>query len=190
LRSAWLTLLAIVLYVTSGFAHGGSEVRAAAGRATAQEPTTDSSQPLPGPARADIGALPPSAKAKIFAAIGEHEEGYHAVARARGFQMDNADHGLSAEFTSKGVDFRLGANRWNLAFRGYGYGDALTGGKQVNPHAKVNRIEYQRGVLTEWYVKWAAGSPAGVHHPACPRGLERAAVDALVQCWRRSHRIG
>ena len=170
LRSAWLTLLAIVLYVTSGFAHGGSQVRTAAGRAAAQKPTTDSSQPLPGPARADIGALPPSAKAKIFAAIGEHEEGYHAVARARGFQMDNADHGLSAEFTSKGVDFRLGANRWNLAFRGYGYGDALSGGKQVIPHAKVNRVEYQRGVLTEWYVNGPLGLEQGFTIQRAPEG--------------------
>ena len=170
LRSAWLTLLAIVLYVTSGFAHGGFQVRTAAGRAAAQKPTTDSSQPLPGPARADIGALPPSAKAKIFAAIGEHEEGYHAVARARGFQMDNADHGLSAEFTSKGVDFRLGANRWNLAFRGYGYGDALRGGQQVNPHAKVNRVEYQRGVLTEWYVNGPLGLEQGFTIQRAPEG--------------------
>jgi hypothetical protein len=50
---------------------------------------------------------------------------------------------------------------WKMALCGYGYGVVLKPPKTVAPRAKLNRVEYDRGGLTEWYVNGPAGLEQG-----------------------------
>ena len=114
--------------------------------------------PAAGGERRNIAALPATAQSQIFAAIGEDQRAFHAVAGPGGFRLDNASHALSAEFTVAGVEFRHGSSRWSLMLSGYGYGDTLRATNETAPTAHTNRVEYRRGELTEWYLN----SPLGV----------------------------
>jgi len=47
---------------------------------------------------------------------------------------------------------------------GYGYGGDLLKVKQAAPQAKANRVEFERGKLTEWYINGPAGLEQGFNH--------------------------
>lgn len=105
--------------------------------------------------------LDPAAKAQIAATIGHEEPAYHFAAQPGGFRMENARHGLSAEFTPSGAELRLGSNHWGMSLRGYGYGNAVLDTSKVAPRASANRLEYTRDGLTEWYVNGPVGLEQG-----------------------------
>ena len=56
---------------------------------------------------------------------------------------------------------RSGNVFWKMAFCGYGFGVVLTSPQPVVPRAELNRIEYRRGSLTEWYINGPAGLEQG-----------------------------
>lgn len=106
-------------------------------------------------------SLDSAAQAQISAAIGRDQPAYQLVAGPKGFHGENAAHGLAAEFSPTGVDFRSGSNHWGVALRGYGYGHQLVSVASVSPRASANRLEYRRGNVTEWYVNGPAGVEQG-----------------------------
>jgi len=132
---------------------------------------------LPIPARSQAAldnlpaaaSLPQEANAPISAAIGADQPSYHATADRDGFRVDNAQ-GLSAYFTSSGVDFHAGEHTWGLSLTSYGYGEALQPVVSSEPTARTNRIEYSRGDLTEWYVNGPFGLEQGFTLSAPPAG--------------------
>jgi hypothetical protein len=91
--------------------------------------------------------------------------------------MDNAIHGLLAEFRAGGVEFRHGNNQWSLALTGYGYGDALRDMTETAPSAGANRVEYRRETLTEWYLNGPLGLEQGF---TAERAPERSNVGPLT----------
>jgi hypothetical protein len=108
-----------------------------------------------------LSGLPLDAQPSVSAALGRELPEYQAQARSGGFKAQNAQHKLAADFTSEGVAVR-GANVfWRMALRGYGYGAVPTPPQTVVPAAKLNRVEYRRGLLTEWYVNGPAGLEQG-----------------------------
>jgi FG-GAP repeat/Bacterial Ig domain len=113
------------------------------------------------PESTNLFDLPPTAQAQISAALGRDHAGYHAVTRGRGFRAENPKHGLVADFTSSGVKVGAGTATWSLAFRAYGYGDELQAVSAVAPQAIANRVEYQRGAVTEWYLNGPLGLEQG-----------------------------
>jgi hypothetical protein len=110
---------------------------------------------------ADLSDLPVAAQAHVSAALGRDRSSYHAVPRAGGFGLENARHGLSADFTSEAVRVRAGTVRWGLSFLGHGYGDEVPAARAVAPRAAANRVEYRRGPLTEWYLNGPLGLEQG-----------------------------
>jgi hypothetical protein len=48
-----------------------------------------------------------------------------------------------------------------MSLQAYGYGDALKAVQAVTPEANLNRVEYRRGSLTEWYVNGPIGLEQG-----------------------------
>src|SRR5215204_4861663 len=115
---------------------------------TAAEPATLSDMPL-------------AAQAQISAVLGRDQSSYHPVPKASGFRMENKNHRLTADFTSKGVEVRAGRASWSLALSGYGYGNELRAAVAVVPQANGNRLEYRRGGLTEWYLNGPLGLEQG-----------------------------
>ncbi len=69
--------------------------------------------------------------------------------------------------------------RWGMSLRGYGYGERM---REVAPPtlaAVDNRIEYQRGELTEWYVNDQRGIEQGFTLAVRPAGGEKGEPLAL-----------
>ncbi len=73
----------------------------------------------------------------------------------------NAAQRLTLEFSDQGA--RLSHPDGSVTFRltGYGYGDRLVEPASAKPKAVGNRVEYQRGDLTEWYVNGPQGLEQG-----------------------------
>ena len=110
---------------------------------------------------AKLSDMPVAAQAHMSAVLGRDQSSYHLVPRASGFRMENKNHQLTADFTSKGVEFCAGRASWSLALSGYGHGNELRAAVAVVPQAGGNRLEYRRRGLTEWYLNGPLGVEQG-----------------------------
>ncbi len=121
----------------------------------------------------DVSVIPAEAQTKISGVLGRDRREYQSVAQPGGFTVENARHGVSAEFTSSGVAFHTGGNHWGMALLGFGYGDKLHTAKATAPASQSNRVEYRRGSLTEWYENGPLGLEQGftlAHAPGKSKG--------------------
>jgi hypothetical protein len=109
-----------------------------------------------------LSSLHEQARSSISAAMGRDLRGYQAHAQGAGFQAENARHKLVVDFTSEGVAMHTESALWRLALRGFGYGNALKEVDAAFPKASFNRVEYQHGSLTEWYVNGPLGLEQGL----------------------------
>jgi hypothetical protein len=117
--------------------------------------------------------LPAVAQANISATIGRDDASYAARRNGAGLHAENSRIRLGVDFNSSGVTLRSGASRWGMRLVAYGYGDALQPVAVVSPQAKANRVEYQRGAMTEWYANGPAGLEQGFtlkEAPVNPQG--------------------
>ncbi len=77
---------------------------------------------------------------------------WQGVNAAQRFTIDFDSRGAWLSHPDGGVSFHL---------NGYGYGDRLAEPANARPTANGNRVEYQRGDLTEWYVNGSQGLEQG-----------------------------
>jgi hypothetical protein len=110
---------------------------------------------------ANPNSIPDSAQSTISAALGSDMQEYYVRTAGAGFTLTNSPQDLTTDFTSQGIDVKNGGERWSFALRGYGYGNALTMLRPVAPSASLNRVEYRRPALTEWYVNGPSGLEQG-----------------------------
>jgi len=68
-----------------------------------------------GQARPASPDLPMAAQLSISNALGRDQQEYHAILRNGGASMANPGSALSADFTSKLVEFQVGGDRWGMA---------------------------------------------------------------------------
>jgi hypothetical protein len=109
-----------------------------------------------------LASLPVAAQASISAALGRDTSQYYARAAGRGgFEAKTPSQRLDTRFTAQDVVVSSGRVRWSMALQGYGYGEALKAVQAVMPEANLNRVEYRRGSLTEWYVNGPMGLEQG-----------------------------
>ncbi len=108
-----------------------------------------------------LSSLPVKAQGSVSAALGRDDSRYWFQAKTSSVHAENPGHALDLNFTQRGVDISSKGARWGLALRGYGYGDDRLTIKPVVPQAKANRIEYERGALTEWYINGPLGLEQG-----------------------------
>jgi hypothetical protein len=108
-----------------------------------------------------FSGLPSSAQTSISAALGRDLAGYHARHFKDGFVAHGSRPDAIARFGAKGVELRSGTVDWSIRLAAYGYGNAVQSVGQSIPEARLNRVEYRRGSLTEWYVNGPAGVEQG-----------------------------
>ena len=120
------------------------------------------------PSATHFSSLPATAQSSISAAIGRDDTAYAARRLGEDFHVDGLHSHLTVDFNSKGVSLQAGDARWGLALLGYGYGEELRPLAVVSPQAKLNRVEYRRGSLTEWYVNGPAGLEPGFTLASAP----------------------
>jgi len=113
------------------------------------------------PESTPLSNLPAAAQASISAALGRDESQFHLRAVGEGFEARTRSQRLDTRFTAQGVEVSSGTVRWSIALQGYGYGEALKAVQAVTPEANLNRAEYRRGSLTEWYVNGPMGLEQG-----------------------------
>ena len=159
-RSRWWTVLVAAVLAAAGALPGTpASIAFADGPATSQ--TAQATRPAAAAERRN-GALSPAAHAQISAAIGEDDPDYHVRSHPGGVQLRNPRHRVSADFSAAGVEFALAASRWSVTVRGHGYGDRLQSADRSSPTtAAANRVEYRRGIVTEWYVNGPLGIEQG-----------------------------
>jgi hypothetical protein len=120
-----------------------------------------------------LSSLPTDAQGPISAALGKDDSGYWVRSSPEGFRGENPRYALVAEFTRAGAEVRSHNLRWGMETRGYGYGDALHPVRAVAPQANVNRVEYRRDGVTEWYENGPLGLEQGFtldHSPGKTNG--------------------
>jgi len=111
--------------------------------------------------RNSLDSLPQTAPSSISAALGRDIPEYSVQVSGRKVKATNAHHELHVQFTSAGVSVGRGNGCWGMALQGYGYGDDLKLVRAADPQARANRVEYQRELLTEWYVNGPIGLEQG-----------------------------
>ncbi len=115
--------------------------------------------------RNSLASLPADAQSSISAALGRDLPGYRVRARGARLEAENAQQRLTADFTSTGVAVHTSNTTWKMALRGYGRGSDVQpvdmDKDKAAPQARGNRVEYQRGPLTEWYVNGPLGLEQG-----------------------------
>src|SRR5262249_48111665 len=101
------------------------------------------------------------AQGRISATVGRDMPSYQMQTKNGGFRAENAQNGLTTDFALHSVEVRSGNTKWAMALQGYGYGSMLKMVDPAAPKANFNRLEYERGALTEWYVNGPAGLEQG-----------------------------
>jgi trimeric autotransporter adhesin len=110
---------------------------------------------------AGISRLPLPAQSTVSAAVGQDFSSYHVKQSAQGFHAANLRQQFAADFTRQGVKVTHRTAQWTMSPLSYGYGHVSQTITPVAPRASLNRIEYQHGPLTEWYVNGPLGLEQG-----------------------------
>jgi hypothetical protein len=98
----------------------------------------------------------------ISEALGREKDAYRASSiEGDRLRLHNPEQDLSAEIASDGVTFRHGGERWHLALRRWGRGSDMTSPRPGRVVPRGNRVEIERGPLTEWYVNGPLGLEQG-----------------------------
>ncbi|WP_095987402.1 DUF7507 domain-containing protein [Cystobacter fuscus] len=140
---------------------------------------------------ADAGGLARAAPSPSAARHQEHpdlppalrEAVEKSLYRIRDYQSSNPAQGFGASFSEDGLHLAArgpsaGSWQWRMSLRGYGYGEQMQPVAAAERLVRDNRIEYQRGPLTEWYVNERQGLEQGFTLAAPPAGRESG--EALV----------
>ena len=82
------------------------------------------------------------------------------------YQAPNRAHGFRTYFTGDGIrvvprEEPAPSWQWGLALRGYGWVGEVQPVEGAEPRVEANRVEYDRGALTEWYVNDRRGLEQG-----------------------------
>jgi hypothetical protein len=113
------------------------------------------------PEASTLADLPLPAQAAISAALGRDDAAFRIYRDGDGYGAENRGHGLSVRWTGSGMEVLAGSGSFGLTLKGLGYGDSRAVEGVIAPQADGNRVEYLRGVLTEWYVNGPLGVEQG-----------------------------
>jgi len=121
------------------------------------------------------------------------DEGLRQAFERAAYSLEDSGHGawrgvnpaerLSLEFDGQEARLRHPDGSVSLHLTGYGYGDRLRKPARATVAANGNRVEYQRGDLTEWYVNGSQGLEQGFtlsQRPGAERGSEPLLISLAV----------
>ncbi len=116
-------------------------------------------------------ALPAAAQSALSARIGSDSSQYLVQTISGVLQTANQAGNLHFSFTRSGVETFTPGAHWQLQLNSYGYATGLKPVIAASPEAQRNRVEYQRGPITEWYANGPFGLEQGFtirDRPAAP----------------------
>ncbi|MDG3006789.1 Ig-like domain repeat protein [Paludisphaera mucosa] len=118
--------------------------------------------------------LPIEAQYAASEAMGREDSSYATTAVASGFVANNATNGYTATLDASGLYLAAGADAWSLAVQGIGYGGTLHPLGAAATTATANRVEYDYGDVSQWFVNGPLGLQQGFtldHRPSGGDGL-------------------
>jgi hypothetical protein len=119
-----------------------------------------------------VGSLPLPVQYAFSSDLGRDDESYHLKATASGaYAATNSGIGLSATFSLYGMEIRAGAETWSLGLDGWGREGALGDVPAARDSVvNANRLEVERGPITEWYANGPLGLQQGWILARAPAG--------------------
>ena len=103
--------------------------------------------------------LHPALSSRISADIGRDNSRYHAVKVDNGYMFKDEARGVSALVTAEGMTVTRNDLQWGISLEKIG--DLEIAGNYGIIKPKENRIEIEKGVITEWYVNGPGGLQQG-----------------------------
>ena len=123
------------------------------------------------PASQSQAAMPASLYPAYAAALTKDDAAAYAVQNG---QANNPAPGFGLRFGQSGAQIQLGSGAaFNLALNAYGYGARLQPVSAISPDIAGNRVTYQHGNITEWYVNTALGLEQGFTVNAPSSNIDR-----------------
>ena len=123
------------------------------------------------------GDISLAARYTVSAAIGLDRQAYHLAETEGRLRGSNPAQSYEMGFSRTGVEVGAGVHRWALSLFSWGYGADQHPVKPALPTATGNRVEYNRGALTEWYVNGPLGLQQGFTLAKAPQGERLAGAD-------------
>ena len=103
---------------------------------------------------------------------------------AKAYRARNPVQRLSIRFNAKGINVKPQKNQgtwqWGMGLKAFGYGEDLRQVPAPVMRSEGNRIIYERGSLSEWYVNDARGLEQGFTISAPPQGKNGDSLEPLV----------
>lgn len=101
-----------------------------------------------------------AAAGSASAAVGNIDPSFHATGEAGSLVVANRSQGFSVRLDQTGFLVRAGVSSWGLSLTGIGRGAVVAAPDSGTLDSAANRVNIQRGSLTEWYVN----GPLGLEH--------------------------
>ena len=108
-----------------------------------------------------LGDLPTAAQNSISSAIGQDQPAYHAAPDAAGVSLTNPANDFSAQLRAGTLQVSAGADTWDMALVGLGYGGAVQPVGTVQTSTNGNRVDLNYASIDEWYVNGPVGLEQG-----------------------------
>ena len=119
-----------------------------------------------------LDELPLPGRYAVSAAIGQDRSDYHLTKHNGILRGRNQSQSYEMGFSGTGVEIGTGHNHWGLSLVSWGYGDDQSPVAAAPPMASGNRVEYRRGLLTEWYINGPYGLQQGFTLESVPSGKQ------------------
>ncbi|AMV36537.1 hypothetical protein VT85_03835 [Planctomyces sp. SH-PL62] len=103
-------------------------------------------------------------------ALGAADASYALTTSGDGFNLGNATNAYSAYIDAGGLRVSAGGDAWSLSVAGIGYGAATTPLGQATATATANRVEYDYGAVSQWFVNGPLGLQQGFTLAQRPTG--------------------
>ena len=107
-----------------------------------------------------LSSMPLAARGLVSAALGAADPAYRVRGRGRLHAL-NPSQRSRLSFARSGVLVSTDGSRLSLALAAIGYGHWLYRAAGALPRASANRVRYERGAISEWYVNGPLGLEQG-----------------------------
>ena len=97
----------------------------------------------------------------ISSAIGRDQSAYHAASGAAGATFANPANGFTAALNAGKLHLTAGANTWDIALMGLGYGNAIKPVGAAQTSSNGNRVDSNFGPIDQWYINGPDGLEQG-----------------------------
>ena len=126
-------------------------------------------------AESNAASVPTSAQYVISETLGKNDPAYALSASGGGYAVSNAANQYTATVDAGGLQVSTGADAWSLTVQGIGYGDSLQALGTATSTAAANRVEYDYGGVSQWFVNGPLGLQQGFTVDQRPSGGDAGA---------------